>query len=66
MLAEVEPKVVDAVLLHVATNNMAAIWSDIRRLEPTLLQHRRLIQDAKDAYPGVPIIVSGVLPRYDE
>jgi len=45
---------------------MAAIWSDIRRLEPTLLQHRRLIQDAKDAYPGVPIIVSGILPRYDE
>ena len=61
MLADFEPKVVDAVLMQVATNNMAAIWSDIRRL-----QHRRLIQDAKDAYPRMPTIVSGVFPRYDE
>jgi hypothetical protein len=44
VLAEVELKVPDAVLLHVATNKMVAICSDIRGLDPTLHQHRRLIQ----------------------
>lgn len=66
VLAEVDPVEVDAVIVHVATNHLEAICNDIRHLDRTLDQHHRLIREAQDTYPGVPLIVSGVLPRFDE
>ena len=65
MLAESHPEDVDALVLHVGTNHLEAIADDIRHLERTLHQHQRLILEAKEVYSGGPVVVSGILPRYD-
>ncbi|KAI0225387.1 hypothetical protein LSAT2_023782, partial [Lamellibrachia satsuma] len=66
VLAVEEPLGVDAVVLPVATNHLETINNDIRRLDQTLDQHRRLIQETQEMYPGVSLALAGVLPRYDE
>ena len=60
VLAEVEPVNMDAVVLHVATNHLETISNDIRCLDETLDQHRRLIQETQKINPGVTLAVSGV------
>ena len=47
VLAETDPMGVDAVLLHVGTNHLQSICDDIRQLDKTLDQHRRLIADTQ-------------------
>ena len=66
VLAVVEPLDVDAAVLPVATNHLETISNDIRRLDQTLAQHRRLIQETEQMYPGVSLALASVLPRYDE
>ena len=44
--------------------HLQIISNDIRRLDQTIDQHRRLIQETQEMYPGVPLAVSIVLPRY--
>lgn len=55
----------DVVVLHVGTNHLQSISEDIRQLDQTLEQHQRLIQETRDAYPGLPVVVAAILPRYD-
>lgn len=57
---------VDAVVLHAGTNNLEGICDNILQLERTLRQHRQLILEAQATYPGLPIVISAVLPRFDE
>ena len=57
---------VDVVILHVGTNHLWNITDDIRHLEKTLDLHRELIQKTKEVYGGLPVVVSGIFPRYDE
>ena len=65
LLGDTRSDSVDAVVLHVGTNELTHITDNIRRLPATLEQHKLLIRQAKEAYPGVPVVVSAILPRYD-
>ncbi len=56
----------DAIILHVGTNHLQRIVDNIRQLEPTLLQHVQLVQHLQQLYPGIPVLVSEILPRFDQ
>jgi len=46
-------------------NHLEDITEDIRELDHTLSQHQELVRETREVYPGVPVVVSAILPRCD-
>lgn len=65
MVHKTQPDVVDAVLVHVGTNHLKDIVDNYWKLDGILEDHRRLVLEIKAVYPGLPVVVSAILPRYD-
>ncbi len=55
----------DGVVLHVGTNHLEDIWNDIRVLKPTIKAHCKLVAVLQETFPGTPVIISPILPRFD-
>lgn len=60
------PSDVDAVLVHVGTNHLPDIVDDGRLLLTTVQQHLRLVSRVSERYPGVPVLVSAIIPSFDD